>query len=267
MNFEQNLQSLIDTWKKITPKYGPPKKYTIHRQKQLKVILDSYDKISVPVEHFTDRFFGDSYFKEGQCEICGNKNKTDHNKSMHLRNIEAFPVVHAYALEILKRVGSYFVLVDGVILGDKDIKKDEDIRKNPQSTNHYTIDYESNIDYLINLWISPSENAEYLSVSTQKQLLLILESYNNRIPIKHFTNRLTTGQSYFKKGKCSICGNKIEQDLFKADYLLKTEAYPIIYSYLCNVLKRNNNSFVLNSEIELGRKKIYREGYIPSDLR
>lgn len=199
--------------------------------------------------------------------MCGSKRKCTEIKTYHLRNLEAFPVVYGHSFHILKRVNTSFVLVEGVKLGEKPIYKEDNINKPPCTNESPFIDNNSNLNQSINIWVNPKDNPEYITITAQKQLIQILESYNGKIPIEHFTNRLIHGTSYFKKGKCSLCGGEHNHDIFIENYIRDLEAYPVVYSYLCNILERKNKYFTLKKGIELGVKNIHRRGFIPYEIR
>jgi len=125
------------------------------------------------------------------------------------------------------------------------------------------MDYEKNIEYLIKLWIDPdgSANPKCLTVERQMQLKEILTSYRkdfggNSIPFEHFTDRIIADCSYF-----------IKERIFKTNHLRNNEAFPVIYAYLCGVLKRKDGAFVLDEKFELGKRDIPRQGYIPEDCK
>ncbi len=121
----------------------------------------------------------------------------------------------------------------------------------------------TNPEYLIRQWIDPeiSENPNFLTVGRQLQLKEILSSYRknfggNSIPFEHFTDRIIADRSY-----------SIDQGIVKKNVLRNCEAFPIIYAYLCGVLKRKDEVFVLVEGIELGKRDIPRKGYIPEDCK
>lgn len=80
-----------------------PKKFTLHRQKQLAVILKKYGGKAIPLSHFTD-------------DITDNPAK---------RNQYAFPVVFAYLCGILKIKGENLVMPEGLVLGKRAFDRNE----------------------------------------------------------------------------------------------------------------------------------------------
>lgn len=125
------------------------------------------------------------------------------------------------------------------------------------------MDYEKNVEYLIKQWIDPdgSANPKCLTVERQMQLKEILTSYRknfggNSIPFEHFTDRIIADRSYL-----------IKEKIFKTNLLRNSEAFPVIYAYLCGVLKRKAGAFILDEKIELGKRDIPRRGYIPDDCK
>jgi hypothetical protein len=124
------------------------------------------------------------------------------------------------------------------------------------------MDYENNFRELIKAWIDPDSdsNPKNFTIHRQKQLEVILESYDGKsIPIEHFTNRLVNGVSYFKKGKCDLCGGNIKTEYYKKHHLRNSEAFPVVYAYLCNILVRHNKEFKLRENIMLGQRNIPRD--------
>ena len=131
------------------------------------------------------------------------------------------------------------------------------------------MDYEKNLRELVKAWIDPngSANPKRFTKHRQRQLGVILDSYGGKsIPLEHFTNRLVNGVSYFNKGKCNLCGSNIKIELYKTNHLRNSEAFPVLYAYLCNVLIRDNKKFKLRENIVLGERDIPRNGYIPSEV-
>lgn len=125
------------------------------------------------------------------------------------------------------------------------------------------MNYEKNIEYLIRQWIDPdkSENPNFLTAERQYQLKEILLSYRknyggNSIPFEHFTDRIIADRSYL-----------IDQGIVKKNVLRNCEAFPVIYAYLCGILKRKEGFFVLIEGIELGERDIPRKGYIPEECK
>jgi len=80
-----------------------PKKFTVHRQKQLLDILNRYDERKIPFTHFSNEIIKDSA----------------------KRNKYVFPIVFAYICGILKIEGDFLLKPKALVLGEKDFDRNE----------------------------------------------------------------------------------------------------------------------------------------------
>lgn len=80
-----------------------PKKFTVHRQRQLAEILKHYGGRKIPFSHFAR-------------EVVDNPGK---------RNKYAFPVVFAYICGILRIEGDWLIKPEELVLGKRDFDKNE----------------------------------------------------------------------------------------------------------------------------------------------
>jgi len=80
-----------------------PKKFTVHRQRQLAELLKKYGGRKIPFSHFTR-------------EIVDNPAK---------RNKYAFPIVFAYICGILRIEGDGLIKPEKLVLGKRDFSRNE----------------------------------------------------------------------------------------------------------------------------------------------
>jgi hypothetical protein len=90
---EQILESLLRMWR------AESRRLTIHRQGQLQKILSKYDRVSLPISHFTKQ----------------------HLRDPKLRNEDAYPAVKALLCDVLERTPDRLRLRQGIILGERDL--------------------------------------------------------------------------------------------------------------------------------------------------
>jgi len=109
--------------------------------------------------------------------------------------------------------------------------------------------HEENFIKLVKDWIDPDirENPNKFMKKRQERLKTILDEYDGKsIPIEHFTDKML-----ISKGK-NCPRNR--------------DAFPVVYAYLCNVLKRDKNLFTLREDINLTERNIPRNSFIPTEV-
>ncbi len=132
------------------------------------------------------------------------------------------------------------------------------------------MDCQQNFENLVAEWINPEkeESPQNLTIHRQKQLKMVLDSYGGMfVPIGHFTDRVVNGVSYFKSGRCPVCGGETKESVQKQHLLRNSEAFPVVYAYLCGLLVRDGDRLSLENGIELGKDDIPRHNHIPSEVQ